>query len=179
MIGFTGTKDRNLCYAIPVGNIILNEHLSEPVCWSQGVNISIVVIRANLGDDGHLAGSVNGFTFPIAPFNDGQPQSEMDFGIAGQACATVGGGDGWDWNVDRTNGIDGVGPVHAHTSIDVLIIVDKVGAVPRFGVDIVLRRFDVFGCFLTKTSGEHAGREEQHHQHGFEVHVVDRCKGLL
>ncbi len=103
----------------------------------------------------------------------------MNFGVAGQACATVGGGDGRDGHVNRTNVIEGIRPVLTHTGIDVLIVVDKIGAVPRFWIDIVLGLVHVFNGILTKTSGKHAGREEQHHQHGLEVHVVNGCKGLI
>ncbi len=71
MVGFTGAKDRDLGHAIPVRDIVLNEHLSKAVGWCQGVNVTVVVVRANLGDDRNLAGGVKGFTFPIAPFNDG------------------------------------------------------------------------------------------------------------
>ena len=71
MIGFTGTKNRDLGHAVPVGNIVLDEHLAEAVGRCQGVDITIVVVRANLGDDWNLAGGFKGFTFPIAPFNDG------------------------------------------------------------------------------------------------------------
>ena len=70
MIGFTRPKHGDLSHAEPMGHVVFNQHFTEPVGGRQRINIAVVVIRPNLGDDGDLARGVEGFTFPVAAFDD-------------------------------------------------------------------------------------------------------------
>ena len=54
VVGLAGAKDRNLGHAVAVRDVILNQHLAQPVGWGQRIDIAVVVVRSNLGDDGNL-----------------------------------------------------------------------------------------------------------------------------
>ena len=54
MVGFAGSEHRNLCHAVPVGDVILDEHLSEAVSGRQRIDITVVVVGSHFSDDGNL-----------------------------------------------------------------------------------------------------------------------------
>ena len=54
VIGLTGAKDRYLSDAVAVRDVVLNQHLAQPVGWGQRIDIAVAVVRTDLGDDGNL-----------------------------------------------------------------------------------------------------------------------------
>ena len=170
MVRFTRTEHRNLSDTEAMWHVIFNQHLAKTVRWGEGVNIAVVVVRPNFCNDRNLARGVQGFAFPVATFDDGEPQPEMNDGIPGQAGATVGSGNGVNRNVDGTDGINTEGAVHAHTGIDVLVVVQQLVSLPRLGINIggIERLGNRF--VLPKTPSQHAGGKEHHHHQWLEVH---------
>ena len=170
VVGLAGAEDRNLGHAVAMRDVILNQHFTEPVGWGQRINVAVVVIRPNLGDDGDLARGVEGFTFPVASIDDREPEAQVNGGIARESCATISSGDRWHRHVNRAYRIDGIRAVDAYTCVDVRIVVRQFSSVPRFGVDIFRRAAFVHDLGFSETTSEHARRKEQHDQHGLQVH---------
>ena len=160
-------------------HVVFNEHLSKAVSRGQRIHVAVVVVRTYFGDHRDLAAGVDAFALPVATFDDGEPQTQMDFSTPRESCTTVGGRDGWNGNVHRAHSINGVGTVHADPGIDVLVVVQHICTVPWFGVCVVGGLWNVVGRVFTETTGQHAGREEQHHQHGLEVHENTGAGGCI
>ena len=178
VVGFARTEDRNLGHTVAVWNVILDEHLAESVGRCEGVNVPVVVVRADFGDDGDLAFWTERFALPITSFNDGHEQAEVNLSISRQSCTAVGGCDGVNRHVHGAHVIQSIGAVHGHASIDVLVVVGKFRPFPRLGVDVGGIATSDDRIVFTHAPGKHAGGEEQHHEHRLEVHDTtgdERC----
>ncbi len=157
VVGLAGAEDRNLGHAVAMRDVILNQHLAQTVGWCQRVDIAVVVVWSNLGDDGNLTRRVEGFAFPIAPFDNGEPKAEVNRGITGQTCPAISGGNGWHGHIDGAYRINRIRPIHAHPRIDVGIVVRERRPVPRLGIDVISRGpRSPIPLGFSETTSEHA-----------------------
>ena len=96
MVGVACTKDADLSDSESVWDEVLNEESAESVSRSQRIDIAVVVVRTNLGDDGDFAFFWKFCRIVIATFDLRQPESQMDFSASGCASTTIGQSDGCD-----------------------------------------------------------------------------------
>ena len=96
MVGVTCAKDADLSDSESMRYEVLDEKTPESISRSQCIDIAVVVVRTNLGDDGYFAFFWKFCRIVIATFDLRQPESQMDFSFTGCASASVGQSDGWD-----------------------------------------------------------------------------------
>ncbi len=123
MIGLPGAEDGNLSDSKTVWNVILDEHSTESVGGREGIDVTVVVIRSNFGDNGHGAAFWKVTVLPVATLHHRQPQAEMNLRTAGQSSSAISSGDGRNRNVHRTDRVNGKGTVDRHASKNIAVVV--------------------------------------------------------
>ncbi len=160
MVGFAGAEHRHLGHGKAVGHVVLDEETTQSVCWGHGADVAVVVVRSDVSDDRHAAVFGDVLQRPVAAFDDGQPEAEVNLGVAGQARTAIGSGDGVHGHEDRDGFWDAVRAVHRHAAEDIAVVVDEVASLPWIWIG--LRAF-VHGSHVV-VSAEAAGQGHGQHQ---------------